>query len=155
MKDQEDLIMKEEEDLKENLEPKIAYDVALDEFDRWAFAWRIDDDIDSMNQEDADDFEAMKRTITRQISSGEAWVNDSDNIVYKLYEPIGTLSEIELKRPRGRAWKMTDRAKLNRNVAKNDLLIAQAIGQTTTLLSRLDGIDYKYILAVYSLFLGS
>ncbi len=148
--------MKDQEDLNEkNLESKIAYDVALDEFGRWAAAWRIDTDIDSMNQEDADDFELAKRKITLQISSGEAWVNDNDNIVYKLYEPIGTLSEIELKRPRGRAWKMTDRAKLNRNVAKNDLLIAQAIGQTPTLLSRLDGIDYKYILAVYSLFLGS
>jgi hypothetical protein len=140
---------------KEDLKPKIAYELALDEFDRWAAAWRIDTDIDSMNQEDADDFEAAKRKITLQISSGEAWINDNDNIVYKLYEPIGNLTEIELKRPRGRAWRVTDQAKLNRNVAKNDLLIAQAIGQTPTLLSRLDGIDYKYILAVYSLFLGS
>jgi hypothetical protein len=140
---------------KEDQKPKIFYDVALEEFARWARAWRIDTDIDSMNQEDADDFEAMKRKITLQISSGEAWVNDSDNIVYKLYEPIGNLTEIELKRPRGRAWRVTDQAKLNRNVAKTDMLIAQAIGQTPTLLSRLDGIDYKYILAVYSLFLGS
>jgi hypothetical protein len=142
-------------EIREANTDKISYDVALEEFDRWAAAWRIDTDIDSMNQEDADDFEALKRKITLQISAGEAWVNDNDNIVYKLFEPIGTLSEIELKRPRGRAWRMTDQAKLNRNVAKNDLLIAQAIGQTPTILSRLDGIDYKYIIAVYSLFLGS
>lgn len=134
---------------------KVSYDVALEEFERWATAWRIDTDIDSMNQEDADDFEEMKRKITRQLSSGEAWINDSDNIVYRLFEPIGALSEIELKRPRGRAWRATDQAKLNRNVTKNDMLIAQAIGQTPTLMSRLDGIDYKYITAVYALFLGS
>lgn len=143
------------EEIKEAKENKISYNVALEEFDRWAAAWRIDTDTDSMNQDDADDFESMKRKITLEISSGEAWVNDNDNIVYRLFEPIGILSEIELKRPRGRAWRMTDQAKLNRNVAKNDLLIAQAIGQTPVILSRLDGIDYKYIIAVYSLFLGS
>lgn len=134
---------------------KIDYNVALDEFARWASAWRIDIDIDSMNQEDSDDFEVAKRKITLQISSGEAWINDDNNIVYKLYEPIGDLTEIELKRPRGRAWRQTDNAKLNRNVAKNDMLIAEAIGKTPGILSRMDGIDYKYILAVYSLFLGS
>ena len=30
-----------------------------------------------------------------------------------------------------------------------------AIGMTPTILSKMDGIDYKYLLAVYSLFLGS
>lgn len=140
---------------QEGQKTKIAYDVALDEFERWAGAWRIDTETDSMNQEDADDFESMKRKITLQISSGTASVNDNDNIVYQLFEPIGNLSEIELKRPTGRAWRMTDKAKLNRNVTKNDMLIASAIGQTPNVLSRMDGIDYKYILAVYSLFLGS
>jgi len=134
---------------------KISYDVALEEFDRWAHAWRIDTDTDSMNQEDAEDFAEMKRKIALQLSSGEAWINDNENIVYKLFEPIGDLTEIELKRPRGRAWRVTDQAKINRNVTKNDMLIAQAIGQTPTLMSRLDGIDYKYITAVYALFLGS
>ena len=140
---------------KEGQKTKIAYDVALDEFARWAAAWRIDTEIDSMNQEDADDFESMKRKITLQLSSGEAWVNESDNIVYKLFLPIGNLTEIELKRPTGRAWRITDKAKINRNVTKNDMLIASAIGQTPNVLSKMDGIDYKYILAVYSLFLGS
>lgn len=143
--------------MKENegQETKIAYDVALDEFDRWAAAWRIDTEIDSMNQEDAEDFEAAKRKITLQLSSGEAWVNDDNNIVYKLFEAIGSLTELEMKRPRGQAWRVTDKAKLNRNVTKNDLLIASAIGKTPAILSKMDGIDYKYILAVYSLFLGS
>lgn len=135
--------------------PKIAYDVALDEFEKWAIAWRIDTETDSMDQEDAEDFVSAKRKITLQLSSGEAWLNDDGNIVYKLFEPIGSLTEIELKRPRGQAWRVTDKAKLGRNVTKNDLLIATAIGKTPAILSKMDGIDYKYILAVYSLFLGS
>ena len=139
----------------EGQEKKIAYEVALDEFDRWAAAWRIDTEIDSMNQEDAEDFESAKRKITLQLSSGEAWVNDDNNIVYKLFEAIGSLTELEMNRPRGQAWRVTDKAKLNRNVTKNDLLIASAIGKTPAILSKMDGIDYKYSLAVYSLFLGS
>ena len=139
----------------EGQEKKIAYDVALDEFDRWAAAWRIDTETDLMDQEDAEDFESAKRKITLQLSSGEAWINDDNNIVYKLFEPIGDLTQVELKRPRGQAWRVTDKAKLNRNVTKNDLLIASAIGKTPAILSKMDGIDYKYIIAVYSLFLGS
>ena len=49
---------------KEGQKTKIAYDVALDEFARWAAAWRIDTEIDSMNQEDADDFE--EKDLARQ-----------------------------------------------------------------------------------------
>ena len=147
--------MEDKEGQQAQKTPKIAYEVALEEFDRWAVAWRIDTGVDSMNDDDADDFESLKRQITLQINSGNALVNDDDNIVYELFEPIGNLTEIELKRPRGRAWKVTDRAKKDRNIAKTDLLIATAIGKTPTIFGQMDGIDYKYIQAVYALFLGS
>lgn len=134
---------------------KITYEVALEEFDRFAAAWRLDTDLETMSEEDIEDFEAAKRKIALQIKAGNASVNDEGNIVYQLFQPVGILTEITLKRPSGRAYTDTDKARDGKNITKSNHLIASAIGQLPMILQKMDGIDYKYIQAVYGLFLGS
>ncbi len=145
------------EEEKEKLYKKeiVVREVAEQEFDRWADAWRIDTDIGHMDGEDTQDFENEKHKIINNIVRGYAAVNEEGNIVYKLSEPVGSLEEIELKRPRGRAWIASDKPKLNRNAAKTIHLIADAIGQIPAIIKRMDGIDVKFLFSVYNLFLGS
>lgn len=134
---------------------KVAYEVAEEDFERFADAWDLDIDIGTMTEEDAEDFAAQKRKIIRQIVQGRAAVNESGNIVYRLFEPVGTLSEVTLTRPRGRAYMDMDKAKEGKNVTKFTNLIAASIRQIPMIISRMDGVDVKFLQAVYTLFLGS
>ena len=134
---------------------KVAYEVAEQDFYRFADAWDIDIDIDRMTPEEIDDFNTQKRRITRQIEKGRAAVNDEGNIDYQLFEPLNNLSDLELKRPRGIAWLDTDSAKEGRTVTKLNKLMSSALKIHTPLLAKMDGIDIKFLQAVYSLFLGS
>lgn len=146
------------EDKKNKVEDgknKVAYEVALEEFERFAESWRLDIEVDTMTGEDAEDFEQMRRKVTLQISSGNALVNAEGDIEYTLFKPVGSLTAITMKRPGGAAYKATDMAKEGRNMTKTNLLMASAIGQMPAILVQMDGIDYKYITAVYGLFLGS
>lgn len=143
------------EDEKGHKKEKIALEVAEQEFDSFADAWRLDTEIDTMDEEDAQDFIIGKRKIVNEIRRGSLVVNDEGDLVYNLFEPVGSLDQIILKRPKGLAWKMSDRAKLNKNVGKTNYIMAAGIGQPPGILTRMDGIDYKFILSVYNLFLGS
>ena len=134
---------------------KIAHEVAQDEFDRFAVAWDLDTDIDTMTEEDADGFNQNKRKIVRQIMNGRAVINDDGDIDYTLFRPVGQLESVLLKRPGGRAYLAMDRAKEGRSVTKFNNMIGEAIGQVPTVISRMDGIDVKFLQAVYTLFLGS
>jgi len=136
-------------------EKKVAYEVAEQEFESFAYAWRLDIDTETMTGEDAEDFETSKRKIVRQIVMGNAAVNEEGNIIYKLFEPVGTLEEITMTRPRGRAWLNMDRSKADKNVTKFTEVICSGIGQIQTIVARMDGIDVKFLHAVYGLFLGS
>lgn len=133
----------------------MGYEVADEDFLRFAEAWDLDIDVSTMSSEDAEDFAAQKRKITRQIVSGRAAIDVDGNIVYRLFEPVGTLQEVTLKRPRGRAYMDMDKAKDGRNVTKFTNLIATSIKQIPTIISKMDGIDVKFLQAVYTLFLGS
>ncbi|MCP4677091.1 MAG: hypothetical protein GY854_16565, partial [Deltaproteobacteria bacterium] len=51
---------------------KRACEVADDEFDRFAAAWDLDTDVDTMSEEDVDGFSQNSRKIVRQIMNGRA-----------------------------------------------------------------------------------
>lgn len=136
-------------------EEKVAREMAELEFDRFASAWRLDTEVETMDDEDAEDFLNAKRRIVLAIIRGDASVNDDGDIIYNLFEPVGVLEQVTMKRPRGMAWKHTDKSKEGKLVGKTNHLIAAGINQLPMILTKMDGIDYKFMLAVYNLFLGS
>lgn len=127
--------------------------VAESEFDRWAEAWRLDTDFDSMPDEERDDFSVAKRKICNEIIRGTATVDDAGDIEYTLFKPVGRLERLKLKRPGGRNYHDMDKGKLDKTVSKLHHMISGAIGQPISVILRFDGIDIKFIHSVYGLFL--
>lgn len=147
--------MGEEKNIEVVREEKVAREVAEQDFDRWAAAWRIDTDTEHMDGEDAQDFKNEKHKIVTNIVKGYAVLNEQGNFVLKLFAPVGVLEELELKRPRGFAWTASDKPKLNKNATKTIHMIANAVGQVPAIINRMDGIDVKFLFSVYNLFFGA
>ena len=148
----------EEDTLPGDSKSKIGSDVAEEEFERFADAWRIDTDVDFMTEDDEAGFQQVKRRMIRAIMSGNAIVNNDNNIEYELFAPIGDLTTVVIKRPSGHSFTSMDAVKKSKNlVAKTNKIYADAMGIPSTFLSstRMDGIDYRFIQGVYSLFFGS
>lgn len=134
---------------------KIAYEVAEAEFDIFALAWDLDTEVETMTEEDSEEYATAKRKIVRQIVGGRLSVNEDGNLVYTLFEPVGSLTKLTIKRPRGAAYVRMDKAKEGKTITKFIHLMSAATGQISTIFSRMDGVDMKFLQAVYSLFLGS
>jgi hypothetical protein len=134
---------------------KIVLEVAEAEFERFAGSWNLDTDIETMSIEDRDDFEGHKRKIVRQIQGGRVVINEEGNIIYTLFTPVGTLAEVTIKRPKGRTYMAMDKIKEGQNIGKLLHFLSSAINQLPGVIKQMDGIDFKFLQAVYMLFLGS
>ncbi len=138
--------------MKEN---KVAPKVAEAEFDRFAEAWDLDSDTASMEEEDRQGFEALKRRLIRKIESGHLTVDGEGMISYMLIEPQGDTASLTFKRPTGHALVVWDRFKDRQQIHKLNAFMGSMTGQAPALFAEMDGRDLKVCQAVAQLFLGS
>jgi len=136
-------------------ERKVALEVADADFFRFARAWDLDTEFEEFTPEDKDAFLEQKRKIVRQICGGRAAVNEEGNIVYQLFEPVGTLTDVLIRRPKGMHFVSMDKEKEGRNISKMIQFISASINQLPGIVKKMDGVDVKFLQAVYMLFLGS
>ena len=139
----------------EGQKTKIDEEAATADFERFAEAWDLDTAVDRMNAEDSEDFTNHRWRIIRQIIAGRALVNEDGNIVYTLFKPFTSITEVTITLPDTRAFTSMDKEKVGRSMGQSVQFIAEAIGQVPGIVKTMGGIDFKFLQVVYGLFLGS
>lgn len=134
-------------------EKEIIYE---DEFNRWAEAWEIDPDTDDMTQLDRDDFNIQKSQIIKAMKKGRMKYNDeTESMEYTVSRSNVTMDKpISMRRPKGATYISMDKYKDREGVHKTFSMMAEMCGVPVAVLSNLDGIDLKPLMAVASIFLG-
>jgi len=131
------------------------FEVAAAEFDRFAAAWELDTEIDSMSEKDKESFEIAKRKIILQIKRGRAVVSELGDIIYTLKKPVGRLEKIALSPGEGVSYWDMDKGLGEKYIAKMNHYISAACGVANSELLKMSSIDIKFIYGVYGLFLNS
>jgi hypothetical protein len=135
---------------EEKKEDKSIHDA---EFDRWAEAWEIDIDAESMTEEDRDDFRGHKAKLTNAMKRGRlVYEDETDSLKYTLAKSEG---EVRIERPRGSALIAMDKYKDREGVHKTYAVLGVMTKKEPKFFSNLDGIDLKPFLSVVALFLAS
>lgn len=135
---------------------KVIKEVAEQEFESWAEAWEIDTDQDDFDEDELASFKSLKKKIVKAIMLGRAVVlNDGEEIQYTLKNARGEISQFLLVMPLGNAYTAMDKHKAAEYNKKQNQYIAAMIKQPPALLTKLSGIDLKFLQAVSSLFLAS
>lgn len=145
----------EPKESKTKKEMTVKKEVAADEFERWALAWRIDTDTEDMDGEEVEEFEKMKRRFVRAITGGYAAINEDMSITYKLTEVVHGLESVTLKKPKGAAFLSMDRHKERQSIHKMNSFLGFMTGKDPKILSLMDGSDYQFCIGVVTLFLAS
>jgi len=140
---------------EEGQDKKVALEVAEADFERFALAWDLDTEVEEFTLEDKDEFLEHRRKIVRQIRGGRAAINEAGDIVYQLFDPVGTLTEVLIRRPKGTHFMAMDKEKDGRNISKMIQFVSASINQLPGIIKKMDGVDVKFLQAVYMLFLGS
>lgn len=135
---------------------KLAPEVAESEFSRFAESWELDDDVTSMEEEDRESFNTLKRRLTRAIRNGRLRVEDDSTLKFTLIDPkIPEIPEITFKIPTGSAVLAWDKYKERQAIHKLNAFMGEMSGQSPTLFAGMDGRDLKIAQAIAQLFLGS
>ncbi len=131
--------------------------VAEDEFERWAKAWEIDTEVESMTDEDRSYFGGLKRKLVVAIRRGRLTVDTSgENLTYALKFPkIEGISSLALGVPCGSAYIGWDRFKDRESMHKLNSFMGEMCGTNPAVFSKMDGRDLKIIQTVAQLFLTS
>ena len=100
-------------------ENAISSEVAEIEFDRWAAAWCLDTETETMTEEDRDSFNSLRRRLVRQIQGGSLTVDETGEIlVYTLQFEIAGIQEFTLSIPKGNAIVRWDHFKDRESIQK-------------------------------------
>ena len=130
-------------------------EVAEAEFERFAEAWELDTETETMSAEDTESFNAQKRKIILMIKRGRAVVTEDGDIVYQLKKPVGRLKEVTLKSGAGASYWDMDKSRGEKYIGKLNHYLCDAIGLTNSELLKMSSIDTKFLYGVYGLFLNS
>ena len=133
----------------------VAPDVAAVDFDRLMEAWDVDTEPAGMDADDRAGFEQQRRRIVRKIISGDATVDSTgDVLTYTLAHPVGDVTELEFKPPKGDAYTSFDQYKEKQGVHKLNSFMANMTGKAPKLFSQIDSRDAKFCQAAVALFFG-
>ena len=134
----------------------IDYVTAEKEFDRFVELWEIDGDVETMNEESRDGYDAHKRAICRGIVRGTVTIDDEGAVTIKLPNTTElALPEITLGVPTGAAMLKFDNYKDRQNVHKMNAMLGHMSKQNPAVFAKIDGRDLKPAMAVATLFLAS
>lgn len=132
-------------------------EMAEAEFDRFAVAWELDIDLETMNEDDRASFDPIKRRLLGHIRRGTLVVNnDGETLVYTLSRPIGDTSELTFGMPNGDAILRFDKFKNQQTMGRlNSYMASMCQCNPAIFAERMKGSDLKVCHAVATLFLVS
>ena len=134
----------------------IDMETAVSEFDRFAAAWRLDSDVDSMEEEDRQSFEGQKRKLVAELMAGRLSVTDTGELDYVAARPnIDSAATIHFNFPTGAAMVAWDKFKDRQNMGKMNAWLGSVTKQPPVVFATMDGADLKVCQAVAVLFLAS
>jgi hypothetical protein len=137
-------------------ESKVAKEVAEEEFNRFAEAWDLDSDVSTMEEEDRQSFEVVKRRVVRKIESGHLTVDEAGTPTYRPMAPtLDSAAEIVFTLPTGQALIQWDKFKDRQQIHKLNAFMGSMTGQPPVLFAKMDGRDLKVCQSIAQLFLGS
>lgn len=125
------------------------------DFDRWAEAWEIDTDIESMTEEDRDGFRAEKAKLVNAMKRGRLVYDDTEDVLIYTTDKQDENESVKIKRPKGAGLMEMDKYKDREGVHKTYAVLGTMTGKSPRFFSNLDGIDLKPFLSVVTLFLAS
>lgn len=129
---------------------KIEKEVAQNEFERWASAWRIEVDESELNEEDAQSLNEQRSKIVKAIERGYLTVSeDGTELVLNTNK-----GDVTFKEPTGAAYLAMDQHK-NKNMASSFGFMGAMTGTPAKYWSSVRGADLKIAQAVTAIFLAS
>ncbi len=129
---------------------KIDKKVAEADFERWANAWRVEIDVEELDEEDAASFKEQRGKIVKAIQKGYLTVSQSGEEL-----TLDTnKGEVVFKEPVGAAYLAMDQHK-NKNMASSFGFMGAMSGTPAKFWSSVRGADLKIAQAVTALFLAS
>jgi len=129
---------------------KIEKEVAQNEFERWASAWRIEIDESELNEEDAQSLSEQRSKIVKAIERGYLTVSeDGTELVLNTNK-----GDVTFKEPTGAAYLAMDQHK-NKNMASSFGFMGAMTGTPAKYWSSVRGADLKIAQAVTAIFLAS
>ena len=130
-------------------EPKVAKDVAAQEFYRFTEAMDIDTETALMDEDDQKGFESNKRKIVSAIMKGSLVINDDGEPVFTdKTEKVLTFHE-----PTGASYKAMDRSKANENFDKMQGLMGAITKTNKAHFASMVASDLKVCTAITTLFM--
>lgn len=132
---------------------KIDIETAERDFEEFCENWSIDDDIQSMKDEDRESFESQKAPILKAIRMGRLLINENKTLTYTVSdfsEKSG--EEITIRRPKGSDFMNMDEYADKQSIRKVYGLISGMISHDVKYLSNLDGEDLKVLQSIATLF---
>ena len=137
-------------------EIKVAEEQAEQEFESWAEAWDIETDTSDFDEDDLEQYKALKKKIIKAVKQGRAsFIEDFEKIKYTLRFPRGEITHIVLEMPEGDALTATDKYKPHEQIKKQNAFIARMANQPPSIITKLKVADLKFLQAVTALFLAS
>lgn len=135
------------------MEPKVAREVAQDEFNRFCDSMDIDNNTDAMTEEDAKSFEEPKAAIIRAIMEGSLVIGPEGEPEYtpKNSPKVGTLI---FREPNGADYMAMDRKKEGQNIAKMWTLAESVTKSVPGTIANLRNRDLKVVRAIMQLFMA-
>jgi len=132
--------------------PKVALEVAEQEFARFASEMDLDVDESEMTREDLDSFLPRKRRIVRAIMKGHLVFNEDAEPVFTPQK--GDRSPLTFYEWEGKDLSAMDKAKENETNEKQNAFLARWTKTHPERFEKMKGRDYKVCTALSSLFLA-
>ena len=130
----------------------VAYEVAEQEFERFAEGMGLDFDESSMNEESVEGFRENRRVFLKAVREGALIVNENDEAVYTPQRPLSKYQDpITFHEPTGATFKAVDGKKKNNDVEKTYAAMGQLAKLPPVTFVGLAGKDFKVCLAVFTL----
>jgi len=134
----------------------VSPDMAEVEFGRFATAWDLDTDTDTMEEADESEFLNLKRKLCRAIASGALTINDDGNPVYApRWSSFESLSDLTFTPPKGDAVLKLDKFKEQQLIHRVNSYMGSMCGLPAQTFGKMSEKDLKICRAIVQLFLGS
>lgn len=131
---------------------KVAPEVAVEEFNRFADMMDLDIDTSKMDQEDLTAFNKQKGRMLRAIEAGNLTINADGEAVYTpTHARSGYKEPIVFRERTGASLMAMDRAKKGHDVARTYAVMGDMCGVHPSVFAGLAGSDVKTCEAIFAL----
>jgi hypothetical protein len=137
------------------MEDKLTQEIAEKEFFDWAESLDIDCDVESMDSEELDDFNSIKKNIVFALRKGRLSIDEEGELSLKLKVPFGNLESLKFRNGfNSSAFIHMDRHKDKESMKKTLSFLGAWVGVDPKQLYKLDARDTKLCLKLITLFLA-